>query len=84
MRRVVLSTVICALGVLVVPAAAQEDVRAVIDTGELAGTRQGGITTFKGVPYAAPPVGPLRWRPPQPVAPWVRVRSARRFGPVAP
>ena len=84
MRRAVLSTVMCALGVLAVPAAAQEDARAVIDTGELAGTSQGGITTFKGVPYAAPPVGPLRWRPPQPVAPWVGVRSARRFGPVAP
>ena len=83
MRRVVLCTVICACGALTVPVLAQEEVRVEIDTGELAGVRQGGITMFKGIPYAAPPVGPLRWRPPQPVAPWARVRAARRYGPVA-
>jgi len=40
-----------------------------------------GIATFKGLPYAAPPVGPRRWRPPQPVEPWTGVRAADRFGP---
>jgi len=44
-----------------------------------------GITTdiriFRGVPYAAPPVGPLRWRPPQPVVPWSGVRDASAYGP---
>jgi para-nitrobenzyl esterase len=72
------------LGGVGVPVTAQEEVRVEIDSGELAGTTQDGVTIFKGIPYAAPPVGPLRWRPPQPVAPWARVRSARRYGPVAP
>jgi carboxylesterase type B len=38
------------------------------------------IHVFKGVPYAAPPVGPLRWRPPEPVVPWTGVRGATQFG----
>ena len=42
-----------------------------------------GIRIFKGIPYAAPPVGPLRWRKPQPVAPWDGVRPAEGWGPRA-
>lgn len=39
------------------------------------------LEEFQGIPYAAPPVGALRWQPPQPVRPWSGVRQARRFGP---
>jgi len=39
------------------------------------------VRTFKGIPYATPPVGPLRWKPPQPVQPWTGVRSAVDYGP---
>ncbi len=40
-----------------------------------------GVGSFKGVPYAAPPVGLLRWRAPQPVRPWPGVRRSDAFGP---
>ncbi len=40
----------------------------------------GDVATFKGIPFAAPPVGPLRWREPQPLAPWSGVRPATQFG----
>lgn len=42
----------------------------------------GTCIAFRGIPYAAPPVGDLRWRPPQPVVPWKDVRSANTFSPM--
>ena len=51
-----------------------------VQTGALRGLAQDGVVTFKGIPFAAPPVGDLRWRPPQPAAPWSGVRSASNFG----
>ena len=55
-----------------------------VATGRLAGaTLASGIHVFKGVPYAAPPVGPRRWQAPQPAQPWQNVRPATQFGPRA-
>ena len=51
-----------------------------VDTGELQGEADDGVDAFKGIPFAAPPVGDLRWRPPQPAAPWTGVRQAAEFG----
>jgi para-nitrobenzyl esterase len=52
-----------------------------IDAGRLAGTvDDAGMRSFRGIPYAAPPVGDLRWREPQPVAHWAGVRDAHEFG----
>lgn len=42
-----------------------------------------GVTVFKGIPYAAPPVGELRWKRPQPVEPWKGIRKADAFGPIS-
>ena len=39
------------------------------------------VRVFKGIPFAAPPVGPLRWKAPQPAAKWDGVRKAEAFGP---
>jgi para-nitrobenzyl esterase len=44
------------------------------------GSLDGEVAVFKGLPYAAPPVGALRWRAPQPAPPWVGTRDATRFG----
>ena len=52
--------------------------------GRLRGQVAGTIDEFLGVPYAAPPVGRLRWRPPQPAAHWAGVRAATQFGPHCP
>lgn len=51
------------------------------ENGTLSGGRSAGVRFFKGVPYAAPPVGALRWRSPQPAADWTGVRAARRYAP---
>jgi para-nitrobenzyl esterase len=54
------------------------------DAGALRGSIAGDTIAFKGIPYAAPPVGPLRWVAPQRIAPWDGVRDATEFGPVCP
>ncbi len=69
--------------VLAMPAMAQERVQTA--NGVLEGTHDpsSAIYSFKGIPYAAPPVGDLRWQPPQPVKNWDGVRPAQKFGPRA-
>jgi para-nitrobenzyl esterase len=55
-----------------------------INTGELAGVCKENLYIFKGVPYASPPIGNLRWRPPQQPSGWKGIRSAFSAGPIAP
>lgn len=66
---------------MAVSAAAAEGPIVRAPAGAVQGEAQGGLNIFKGLPYARPPVGPLRWRPPQPLAPWPGVRKATAFGP---
>lgn len=49
--------------------------------GAVSGEVGGDLSIFRGIPFAAPPVGPLRWKAPQPVAPWQGTRRADQFGP---
>lgn len=54
------------------------------DEGLVRGLRSGGLYRFDGIPYAAPPVGQLRWRPPKAPVPWTGVREAKQFGSTCP
>ena len=54
-----------------------------VEGGMIQGMKEGKVTVFKGIPYAAPPVGDLRWKAPQPVRPWKGVKVCDQFGPIA-
>ena len=58
------------------------------DAGDISGMAMGEsgkeAYVFRGIPYAAPPVGDLRWKPPQPVVPWSGVRECTEFSAIAP
>ncbi len=70
-----------ALAVLAVPLSAwSHPVR--IDTGLIEGVQDDTVTVYKSIPFAAPPVGDLRWRAPQPAPAWKGVRLADKFGPI--
>src|SRR5579864_3484116 len=53
------------------------------ESGRVRGTGA-DVIAYRGIPYAAPPIGPRRWRPPDPPARWSDVRNATEFGPVCP
>ena len=60
-------------------AIAQQTAPVKVEEGLLQGILEDGVTVYKGVPYAAPPVGDLRWRAPQPPKPWDGIRKADKF-----
>jgi len=63
------------------PAAAQDGLAVSVAGGKVRGAEQDGALVFRGIPYAAPPLGELRWRPPAPVVPWASVRDAAKAAP---
>jgi len=86
MKRSLYTCLTCLLLIIKVAVASTIDSPVVIrtTTGLVQGdVSSGGISIFKGIPYAAPPVGDLRWKEPQPVIPWAGVRKCTVFGPNA-
>lgn len=73
-----------ALGYAPTASAQTSTCQVTIDSGVVAGVQVGNNCVYKGIPYTAPPVGALRWRPPAPVAAWSGVRSAASFGNICP
>ncbi|MGD9946986.1 MAG: carboxylesterase/lipase family protein [Desulfobulbus sp.] len=55
-----------------------------LDSGPIRGKVEAGMRMFLGIPYAAPPIGELRWKPPQEVTPWTQVRNGSEFEPSCP
>ncbi|HVF16478.1 MAG TPA: carboxylesterase family protein, partial [Steroidobacteraceae bacterium] len=60
-------------------AALADSAKVTIDSGALAGSSRGGVNSFKGVPFAKPPVGDLRWQPPQVPERWSGERDATNY-----
>jgi len=56
----------------------------ILKSGLIRGAVQQDIRIYRGIPFAAPPIGDLRWKPPQPLAPWKGVRDCTTFGPACP
>jgi para-nitrobenzyl esterase len=82
-------SVLTLLALLAAAATAAEEERATPPTvrteaGLVRGTLEEGVRVYRGIPYAAPPVGDLRWRPPRPPVPWEGVRDCTEFGPACP
>jgi len=80
--RVLSLTILVALAAASVARA--QGPRAMVEGGQVEGVVDGPAAVFKGIPYAAAPVGPLRWAPPQPAKPWSGLRDATRFGAICP
>jgi para-nitrobenzyl esterase len=73
-----------ALATYAVPVRAAVNPVVTVESGKLQGVTEPGpspLRIFRGIPFAAPPVGDLRWREPQPVHPWPSIRNASEFGP---
>ena len=73
--------VVLGLKIGIPPAGAQTPAVVTLASGQVQGTSDQGVDLFRGMPYAAPPVGALRWRQPQPAKAWDGVRAALDFGP---
>jgi len=79
--RILGHLVVLGAAFLALPVFAQPTPPVAVTGGEISGTDNGEVRTFLGVPFAAPPVGDLRWRPPQAVVPWSGVKAATAFSP---
>ena len=82
MRVIFISTVFACAALVSATLFAADAPKVKTDNGKVQGyvSTDGQVRIFKGIPYAAPPVGPLRWKPPQPAAKWKDVKVATSYG----
>lgn len=80
MRKLSIGAALAAAAISLVPRASAEIRDVDVTGGRVEGVAANGIESFKGIPFAAPPVGALRWKAPQPVKPWKGVKQANAFG----
>jgi len=82
LRRLTLLALAFVFGLSGLAFTANDNIR--IEGGLISGSTADGVRSYKGIPFAAPPVGDLRWKPPQPVLAWEGVRECTSFGPQCP
>ena len=85
MKKLFYFLLICSLSVLVSCSGKDPNPVLTIESGQLIGvqTPTQGVIAYKGIPFAAPPVGDLRWKEPQPVVPWKGIKTADKYGDAA-
>nr|WP_310590113.1 carboxylesterase family protein [Dyadobacter chenwenxiniae] len=79
-RKPLLAAVFCCMSATIPIFAQTTSNQVTVENGILEGTRESELLIFRGVPFAAPPVGELRWKEPQPARNWSGVRKADQFG----
>jgi para-nitrobenzyl esterase len=77
----VMMSVLMSVLMIAVSCTAQQPLPVKVEGGLVQGTSEDGLTVYRGIPFAAPPVGDLRWRAPQPAAKWEGVRQTTKFAP---
>src|SRR5690349_21650922 len=77
--KVLTSAAVLSLSMQAPVGAAIQEAR--VSGGTVMGTTNNGVASFKGIPFAAPPIGQLRWKPPQPVIRWDGIKRSDSFGP---
>ncbi len=82
MIKILLSVSLSMVGMITIPQFARAQIReAKVTGGAVKGAVSDGVSSFKGIPFAAPPTGDFRWKPPQPAKPWTGILNAKSFAP---
>ena len=82
-RYLMIMLTVCAM-MMAADVQGQPLVKTHVETGDIEGVIDGTLAVYKAIPYAAPPVGNLRWKAPQPPKPWEGVLKTDKFGPLPP
>jgi para-nitrobenzyl esterase len=81
MRKSLIAGFLLITLLMIAPFAQSQIQNAKVAGGQLQGVVANGVASFKGIPFAAPPVGNLRWKAPQPAKPWSGIRKSDSYAP---